>query len=75
MEEQTAWTALTPDGKADAVTATAQKMMEIMRPWYDLAMEQDRQEKLRERYPSLKDAWDNYLFVLKMVDNGPEDDE
>lgn len=64
-------------GPAD-VSQTARTLLRQIRPWYDQVAEADRQKALRERYPALQTAWDNYLMVLRMVENeisqGEKDD-
>lgn len=60
---------------ASGETTLKNMMLEKLRPLYATANEQERQERLRERYPALQAAYDNYLMVLRMVENEIETEE
>jgi len=61
---------------SDANTGSAAEMMTVEGMSYsfgDLGFDND--QKLREKYPALQDAWDHYNNVKKMCEAKEQEDE
>ena len=46
----------------------------IVTPWYKLAVQAEKEAELRDKYPALKSAWDNYQMMLRMVSGDVSED-
>ena len=61
---------------SDANTGSAGEMLTVDGMSYSFGqLDFDYDEKLRDKYPALKDAWDHYNNVKKMCESKEQEDE